>query len=215
VPRTPTRPPRGARRPGAERSGTEERIIAAAVTLFAEQGFDATTVQQIVDAAEVTKGALYHYFGAKDDLLFEIYHALIGVQNADLDAIAARGGNAADTLREIIVSVVCSTVDRIEEAAVFFREAHKLDAERMAAYRNDRRHYHEGVRQVVERGQAAGEFATTVSAETTVQVAMGVVNQLPVWYRPDGPKSPEQLGTEIAEFVLAALRPPAPPAPDR
>jgi hypothetical protein len=36
---------------------------------------------------------------------------------------------------------------------------------------------------------------------------MGVVNQLPVWYRPDGPKSATDLGDEIADFVLAALRP--------
>ena len=54
------------------RSPMEERIIAAAVTLFAERGFDATAVQQIVDRAEVTKGALYHYFDSKDELLYEI-----------------------------------------------------------------------------------------------------------------------------------------------
>src|SRR5437588_8340975 len=100
------------------RSPMEERIIASAVALFAEQGFDATTVQQVVDRAEVTKGALYHYFDSKDDLLFEIYHSLIGVQNADLDEIVARELGAAETLRAILVNVVCSTVDRLAEAKV-------------------------------------------------------------------------------------------------
>lgn len=200
------RPPRAARRRG-ERSAMEERILASAVALFAEQGFDATTVQQVVDRAEVTKGALYHYFDAKDDLLYAIYHALIGTQTADLEEIAARGLSAAETLRAILVNVVRTTVDRLPEAKVFFREAHKLDAERNAAFRADRRRYHESFRRVIADGQAGGEFAATVPPETVVQIAMGVVNQLPVWYRPDGAKTSEELGNEIADFVLAALRP--------
>jgi AcrR family transcriptional regulator len=164
----------------------EERIIASAVALFAEQGFDATTVQQVVDRAEVTKGALYHYFDAKDDLLYEIYHQLIGVQTTDLEEIAARGLGASETVRAILVNVVRSTIERLPEAAVFFREAHKLDAERMAAFRADRRRYHESFRRVIADAQASGEFATTAPPDTVVQIAMGVVNQLPVWYRQDG-----------------------------
>jgi AcrR family transcriptional regulator len=194
------------RQPGV-RSPMEERIIASAVDLFAEQGFDATTVQQVVDRAEVTKGALYHYFDSKDDLLFEIYHALIGTQTADLEEITARGLTASDTVRAILVNVVRTTVDRLSEAKVFFREAHKLDADRHAAFRADRRRYHEDFRQVIAAGQAGGEFAATVPPDTVVQIAMGVVNQLPVWYRSDGVKTPEHLGNEIADFVLAALRP--------
>ena len=189
------------------RSPMAERIIASAVELFAEQGFDATTVQQVVDRAQVTKGALYHYFDAKDDLLYAIYQSLIGTQNAALDEIAALGLGAADTVRAVLVNVVRTTVERLPEAKVFFREAHKLDAERHAAFRADRRRYHEGFRLIVESGQASGEFSRVVPADTVVQIAMGVVNQLPVWYRPDGAKSPEELGNEIADFVLAALRP--------
>jgi AcrR family transcriptional regulator len=208
---TASRAPRTTRqrvtRMAGVRGPMEERIIASAVALFAEQGFDATTVQQVVDRAEVTKGALYHYFDAKDDLLYEIYHALIGTQTADLDEIVGRGLGASETVRAILVNVVCSTIDRLPEAAVFYREAHKLDADRMAAFRADRRRYHESFRTVIADGQTSGEFAATVPPDTVVQIAMGVVNQLPVWYRPEGPKSATDLGNEIADFVLAALRP--------
>jgi AcrR family transcriptional regulator len=185
----------------------EERILASAVELFAERGFDATTVQQVVDRAAVTKGALYHYFDAKDDLLYAIYQALIGTQTADLEEIAGRGLSGADTVRAILVNVVRTTVDRLPQAKVFYREVHKLDADRHAAFRADRRRYHESFRQVIANGQATGEFSTAVPPDTVVQIAMGVVNQLPVWYRPGGAKTPEELGNEIADFVLAALRP--------
>ena len=46
-----------------------ERLLRAATTLFAEHGFDGTSVQEIVEAAGVTKGAMYHYFASKEDLL--------------------------------------------------------------------------------------------------------------------------------------------------
>src|SRR5215469_15086036 len=143
--RATTRTPRTPRQDG-ERSPMEERIIESAVELFAEQGFDATTVQQVVDRAQVTKGALYHYFDAKDDLLYEIYHGLIGSQTTALEQIAAEGGKPAQIVRAILVDVVGTTIDRLSAAKVFFRESHKLDAERHAAFRADRRRYHEGFR---------------------------------------------------------------------
>ncbi|MFC0434985.1 TetR/AcrR family transcriptional regulator [Kutzneria buriramensis] len=183
----------------------EGRILRAAVKLFAEKGFDATTVQEVVAAAEVTKGALYHYFDSKDDLLYEIYHSLIGIQTADLDGIIAQDLGAKETVRAILINLVVTTAARIDETAVFVREMHKLDSERMAAFRADRRRYQKTFRDVIAKAQAAGEFSSAVPADTAVLIALGVVNQLPTWYRPDGPKSPEQLGAEIADFVLAGL----------
>ncbi len=61
------------------------------VELFAQHGYAQTSVQQIVDAAGVTKGALYHYFKSKDDLLFDIYDRLLSLQREHLDEIVARG----------------------------------------------------------------------------------------------------------------------------
>jgi AcrR family transcriptional regulator len=181
--------------------------VAAAVALFAEQGFDATSVQQIVERAEVTKGAMYHYYRSKDDLLCEIYHDLITRQLDGLDRILAAGHPPARTLREIIVDLVETTASQLAEAAVFGREMHRLATDRMAALRAQRRRYHEGVRELVARGQRGGVFGMAASAETVTLMVFGIVNQLPHWYRPDGPTSPRQLAGEIAAFVLAGLSP--------
>ncbi|MFE2754218.1 TetR/AcrR family transcriptional regulator [Actinosynnema sp. NPDC059335] len=200
-----------ARRTGA----TPERIVGAAVRLFAAKGFDATTVQEVVEAASVTKGALYHYFQSKDDLLFEIYRSLIGRQMADLDGIVAAGLDPATTVRRILVSLVETTAASVDETAVFVREKHRLDAGRMANFRAERRRYHETFRAVVEQAQRTGRFSSAVPADTAVLIALGVVNQLPTWYRPDGPKSPTRLGEEIADFVLAGLGAAPRPEDDR
>lgn len=185
--------------------GVQRRIVDAAVELFSRKGFDGTSVQEVVDAARVTKGAMYHYFRSKDDLLYEIYHELITEQLAALTRIRALGQPPPQALRAIIVDLVESTAARLPAAAVYAREGHKLAGEPMAALRAQRRRYHEGVRELIARGQRDGAFATSASAETVTLVVFGIINQLPRWYRPEGSISPRHLADEIAGFVLAGL----------
>jgi AcrR family transcriptional regulator len=190
---------------GAATLPIQARLLAVAAELFAERGFDATSVQEVVERAQVTKGALYHYFDSKQDLLYEIYHSIISAQLADLDAILALAEPPAATLRAIIVSLVESTAARADQALVFSREMHRLDQDKLAAVRADRRRYHDLVCGVVASAQDSGEFAKVAEADTVALVVFGVVNQLPRWYSPRGAKTPGQLGDEIADFVLAGL----------
>ena len=48
---------------------TRGRIIAAAWKLFYEQGYENTTVEEIIEASSTSKGSFYHYFEGKDTLL--------------------------------------------------------------------------------------------------------------------------------------------------
>src|SRR5690349_13706354 len=99
----------GRSRTVAGAAGVRERILAAATELFAEQGYAATSVQQVVDRAGVTKGGLYHYFGAKEDLLIEMYRAVFGERLAALDRIIRQGRDPEWTLRAIIDDIVVGT----------------------------------------------------------------------------------------------------------
>ncbi len=76
-----------------------QRLLAAATRLFAERGYDRTSVQEIVEAAGVTKGALYHYFGSKDDLLHEVYARVLRLQQERLDAFANADAPVEQRLR--------------------------------------------------------------------------------------------------------------------
>ena len=73
---------------GTHEAPVPQRLLAVATRLFAERGYDRTSVQEIVEAAGVTKGALYHYFGSKEDLLQEVYARVLRLQQERLDAFA-------------------------------------------------------------------------------------------------------------------------------
>jgi AcrR family transcriptional regulator len=91
------------RRTQAERSeATREALIKAARALFADRGYTGVGTEEIVRAAGVTRGALYHHFGGKRDLFEAVYErieaelaqriasgALAGGAEAPLDAMRA------------------------------------------------------------------------------------------------------------------------------
>ncbi|HEU5270803.1 MAG TPA: TetR/AcrR family transcriptional regulator [Jatrophihabitans sp.] len=186
---------------------TRSRIVAAAVALFAEQGYDATSVNQVVARAGVAKGALYHHFQSKDDLLYEVYRELVDRQRAGLAGILDRALPPADTLRAIVLDMVTTTAASVAEAKVFFREGHRLTDANQQRVRAARREIHHAVTELVRTAQRDGRFNAVASPEMVTFTVFGVINELPVWYSPDGAKSPERLAGELADLVLAGLAP--------
>jgi AcrR family transcriptional regulator len=189
--------------------GARERVLDAAVELFAQQGYDGTSVTQVINRAGVAKGGFYHHFASKEALLYEVYGDLIGRQLEGMDEILARQLPPAETLRALIADLVTTTAASARPALVFWREMNRLGDQRTAQYRRARRRYHDTVHRLIRDGQAAGEFASVASADTVTFTIFGFVNELPLWYRPNGRKRPTQLADELADLILAALETPA------
>ena len=58
---------------GTAPAGTRERILAVALDLFVDQGFDKTSLREIAERLGVTKAALYYHFKSKGDILFTLH----------------------------------------------------------------------------------------------------------------------------------------------
>src|SRR3954454_11990468 len=84
----------------AERSAaTRAAMIAAARELFAERGYAAVGTEEIVRRAGVTRGALYHHFGGKRDLLEAVYEAIESELTAQIAAGALSRSDPLEALR--------------------------------------------------------------------------------------------------------------------
>lgn len=83
---------------------TRTEIAAAAVALFAEQGFDATTVSDVAEAAGVSRRTVYRYFETKEDLVFEAPRTWLEVLDQTL-ATRRAGESTRDTFRRAILDV--------------------------------------------------------------------------------------------------------------
>ena len=73
---------------------TEERILQAAERLFLEKGYDNTTIQDIVDAlGDLTKGAVYHHFKSKEDIMEAVGDRMFVRNNPFAEAAARKDLN--------------------------------------------------------------------------------------------------------------------------
>ncbi|GAB3478612.1 TetR/AcrR family transcriptional regulator [Nocardiopsis coralliicola] len=186
-------------------SGVPARIMAAATRLFAERGFERTSVQELVVAAGVTKGAMYHYFASKDDLLYAVTMRLLGRQRAAIETIADGPEPVADRLHRAAVAVVADTAAHFDDAVITVRTAPLLSADRQRSVRVERRAVHDRFVALVAEGQRAGVFRAEVPAHLALTQFFGAVQHMATWYRPDGGLGGAEIGGHFAGLLLAGL----------
>ncbi|MGW7437706.1 TetR/AcrR family transcriptional regulator [Streptomyces sp. NPDC054849] len=91
---------------GGRRQATRQKLYEAAVTLIAEKGFSATTVEEIAERAGVAKGTVYYNFASKNDLFEELLRHGVGLLTVSLRTAAeeteARGGSRVEALDAMI-----------------------------------------------------------------------------------------------------------------
>lgn len=180
-------------------------VTRAAVELFAAQGYANTSVQQIVEAAGVTKGAMYHYFQSKDDLLFAIYERMLALQKAHLDEIVARGGAVDAVLRAACVDVIETSIDFLPEGTVFFRSLHMLSQPRQQEVTRRRRAYNDEFSALIEAGQTLGLYRTDIPRPVLIAHFFSDVHYLSQWYSPDGPEGKSVLAEQLTELFLVSI----------
>ena len=182
-----------------------KKLMRVSVELFAEHGYAQTSVQQIVDAAGVTKGALYHYFKSKDDLLFDIYDRLLSMQRAHLEAIVARKLDPEQTIRLVCEDVIVTSIEGLAEGTVFFRSQHMLSEKRQREVKQRRREYNDAFEAILARGRAAGVFRTDIPPAILIAHFFSDVHYLAQWYSPGGSLTKQQVASELTELYLAGL----------
>jgi AcrR family transcriptional regulator len=183
----------------------KDAVRTAAVDLFARHGFANTSVQQIVEAAGVTKGAMYHYFRSKDDLLFGIYEHLLTLQGEHLTAIVATGNPTEQKLRTACIDVIETSIEFLDEGTVFFRSAHMLPAEKQLEVKHRRRVYNDQFAALVGAGQQEGIYRTDIPRAVLVANFFSDLHYLPQWYSADGPEDGSLIAAQLTDLFLAGI----------
>src|SRR5216683_1832714 len=93
---------------------TRETIARAAYELFAERGYQATTLAEIAEAADVSTRTIFAYFPSKEDILFSNF-ALMKEELARALAERPEGQDALETVREFILSLNKAEESEVDE----------------------------------------------------------------------------------------------------
>lgn len=202
-------PPKSTSKKGARGSYAPERtrqiLLDSALELFGTQGFHATSMQQIVERAGLTKGAFYHHFESKEDVLERIHDEFLDVQAADMERILAEHDAPIDQLRETVKMSVLSVARYRAHVAIFFQDRRNLTGARAQSVKQRRDVVDRQIAGIVERGLARGDFDPEISERVAVFGIVGMSAWVHQWFRDDGTMSAEQVAEQLARLALKGI----------
>lgn len=186
-------------RPGYDR----RQVLAVAIGVFNERGYDATSVADLTAELGLTKSALYHHFESKSAILeVALGTALDGLERV-VDEAEQEHPLAADRLHAIIRGAVRVLTDELAAVTLLLRVRGNSAVELAALER--RRAFDQRVTAIVAEAQTEGFLRGDVGAGVATRLIFGMINSVVEWYRPDGTVDPLELAEDVLRVALDGL----------
>ena len=192
-----------------------QEILDAALTVFAERGYRNTRLEDVGEAAGVTKGAIYHYFANKEDLLLRAIEQRSEEAFGRIEEIVRDRTAPVSTRLRLVVRRWFGAVTK-ERLAVVTLLLQGIAHEAPAAFR---RWLAGGptasmrlIATLVREGQERGEFRPDADADVAARLLVSGLLQQTVWQQyaesvPDAGIEQERLVDSALELFLHSLRP--------
>jgi AcrR family transcriptional regulator len=177
-------------------------IVRAAGRLFAEKGYAATTIRDIARAVDMQSGSPFYHFKTKHDMLRAV--VLEGI--AAINDAVIRAANPGKPPRATFEAMLRAHLDQLlgdtgrDFAATLLHESRHLDPEVLAEVTALKDRYETMWQKALKDLKRAGQIEDDDAV--TRLFLMGALNWTVQWYRPDGPRSIEQIARQLADFVL-------------
>lgn len=159
------------------RSGDKrDRILKAAVKVFARSGFHATRVSEVAKAAGVADGTIYLYFKSKEELLFSLFEDRVDKLLSFMREELPKQPDAPARLRAIInmqLGLLEGERDLAEVITVILRQSTRLMKEFAAPHFSA---YLDAIAKIVAEGQSTGAFRTDVSPHIAARAIFGALD---------------------------------------
>ncbi|MBQ1119603.1 TetR/AcrR family transcriptional regulator [Streptomyces sp. B15] len=189
-------------------TGAERRaeLLATAAEVFAELGYNATTVRTIADRAGMLAGSLYYHFDSKESMADEILSAFL----TDLWAGYQRIEEAERGPRETFEGLVAESFRQMERhrpaVALYQKEArHLAPQERFRYLADSQERFQKLWTRTLERGVADGSFRADLDIPVAYRFVRDTVWVAAVWFRPQGRKSAAQIAEQYTSMVLDGI----------
>lgn len=192
-----------------------DEILKAAARYFSNGGgFRTTSMQEMAEAIDVSRSALYYHFTDKSDLLYEILMLVIDEFCNRAREIVDYPLPAAQRLALLVRAALKLEVENpgVPLVIVLRSDADSIKPEQRAAYIERRDEYEGYYRSLIDDGVAAGEFRP-VNTKITTFALLGMLEEFDGWFDPDGPLSSDEIAEIFTDLVLASLAPDRPAGP--
>lgn len=180
-----------------------QEILRAAARLFQQQGYDATSMNDVAAALKLSKGGLYHHFQSKDEILYNIMSHAMDITEERVINVARRIEGAEERLRTLIrlhIEVVLSEEDR--EITVMLHENHPLPPALRRKINGRKKDYVHFVENLVADVQRQRNSTSQVTPRAAAFALVGMINWIYQWYKHDGSLTGDALVRQYTDIFF-------------
>jgi AcrR family transcriptional regulator len=190
------------------RQEPRQEILRTAARLFQQQGYDATSMNDVAAALKLSKGGLYHHFQSKDEILFHIMSHAMEITEERVIKVARRIEDPEARLRTLIrlhIGVVLSQEDR--EITVMLHENHPLPPALRRKINGRKKDYVHFVEILIadvrrKRGSTSQVTPSEVTPRAAAFALLGMINWIYQWYKPGGELTGDAIVRQFTEIFF-------------
>jgi TetR/AcrR family fatty acid metabolism transcriptional regulator len=183
-----------------------ERILRAAIDVFAQSGYFNAKVADIAKAAGVADGTIYLYFDGKEDLLTSIFRDHIRNYLQSLERALANVNRPEDRVR-VAIRHHLESLGRDRALAIVAQVELRHSLKFMALLSHQEvGDYLNILRKIVEQGQAEGAFRRNLHPQLVAKAVFGILDEMVTsWVLSEKDYTPADQSEQVADFVLTGL----------
>jgi len=184
----------------------QEQLIEIAIRLFAQKGYDGTSLRDIADEAQITKAALYYHFPDKEALYGRIVLESMQALVDSVGAAVAAGGTPSEKVRIFMLSSA-DFLDRSRDSWIAgsnaFWSGSEVDPRGAAVHLRDE--YEGLLRDCISAAIDKGEFRP-VDAAMAGRMLLSMLNHISRWHSPGGRLTTRQVIDQYLDMSFAGLK---------
>ncbi|MFI0368403.1 TetR/AcrR family transcriptional regulator [Actinomadura sp. 1N219] len=207
--------PRAAGEGGARRRGKgsaplpserREHLVRLAAELFAEKGFQATTVRNIADEAGIQSGSLYHHFDSKESIADEILSSFFSEIMSAYKAVLDESENPRDTIAGL-VRVAFGTLEPHRAAVTVMQNDwnYLKGMDRFAYLTKSEDEVEKMWVDTLRTGQEEGLFRADLDPKLTYRMIRDTIWVAVRWFRPGGRLNAEGLAEHYLKVMFDGI----------
>jgi AcrR family transcriptional regulator len=179
-----------------------QAVVQQAARVFAERGYDQTSIQDLAEAIGLAAGGIYHYIGSKEQLLIRICDQLMDPLLDQAREVAASEADPEAQLRAIVRLWVAQVVEHRDHMLVFQQERHVIESgDQWRGVRSSRKQFERMVADVLDRVLADGRLRLG-DRRLALSALLGMVNHTAQWFGPRGRLQVDQVADGYVDLLL-------------
>src|SRR6266480_8126515 len=186
----------------------QQDILKVAARMFAEHGYERTTLEMIADELGLSKPSLYYYVKSKEDVLAHIFQQIFQDILEQVQTAISPDMSPQERLCRLILAYVTHACIYPEGRTLFLYESYLLSVcnPDLLALRD---RYQRHIENAISEGIKQGIFhASHGNGKLAALALMGALHTIPLWYVPGGTLSPGEIGEYYAHLLIGGLATP-------